>query len=704
VTLVVPKGHKAVANTLVARTIPGKLTTTYVFKTTPPMPSYILAMITGPLEFTPIKGMSVPGNIVTVKGKSALATRATEMAPPILAALERYFDHKYPYDKLDLIAVPEYWPGAMENAGAITFRDDVLLVDPKTVGAGQLSTLSVYMAHEMAHQWFGDLVTMDWWDDLWLNESFAEWMGNKISDQVNPQYNQRVKDLRETQRALTTDSRLSTRAIRRPVTAMENLLQAADDLAYKKGQATLTMFEQWLGPETFRAGVNAYLKEHEWKNTVASDLWDALSKVSGKDASSAMSTFLDQEGVPLVTADVLPDGKVKLSQTRFLSYGIAAPREQLWQIPISLSWSDGSTVRTQHLLLKDKEMTVALEGGGKPVWINPNAGPSGYYRWKVSADMMNRLAAAGPSAMNPVERAEYLGNALALLDGGLVHGDEYVRILPRFADDPNPEVISCLLDGLGTVRHVFVNKDLADPYAAYVRKMLAPSVARFGLTRREGESESVSLLRPTLIVTLADEGKDPAVGAFADSLAKAHLSSPGSVDPSLIPAALDVSAMRGNEALFADYKKRFEGAQVPAERSRYLTALGFFRDPKIVDQAVKYTLEGPLRPQELFAIPSVLGSTLEFEDVPFKWMTENFGTISSKLPPMYLVFMPLFAGGCSQERLEKAKVFFADPQHQVPGYEKELDKVADSVNDCASLRQREGALVSAYLNQQVGER
>src|SRR6185295_14337098 len=198
-------------------------------------------------------------------------------------------------------------------------------------------------------------------------------------------------------------------------------------------------------------------------------------------------------------ADLLADGRVKLSQKRFLSYGVTAPDEQLWRIPVSLSYSDGSAVKTQHVLLADREMTITLEGVSKPAWINPNAGPSGYYRWNVSSDMMNRLALSAADVMNPVERAGFLGNLSALLDGGLIHGDEYVRILPRFADDKSPEVVLCMMDGMGVVQRVFVTKQLEEPFSVYVRKNLAPAVARFGLTRKEGEGDAVSFLRPALI-------------------------------------------------------------------------------------------------------------------------------------------------------------------------------------------------------------
>jgi alanyl aminopeptidase len=417
-----------------------------------------------------------------------------------------------------------------------------------------------------------------------------------------------------------------------------------------------------------------------------------------------MSTFLDQEGIPLVTADLLPDGKVKLTQKRFLSYGVAAPREQLWQIPVSLSYSDGSSVKTQHVLLTGREMTVTLEGTHAPAWIHPNAGPSGYYRWSVSSDMMSRLAESGAQAMTPVERVGYLGNLSALLEGGLTHGEEFTRLIGKFADDPTPEVILGLMDDVATVRRSFVTKDLADAYAAYVRKTFGPAMRRFGMSRREGEGEAVSLVRPALIRFLADDGQDPRAFSYADSLAKQHMASPGSVDPSLIATALEISAMKGDQALFEEYRKRFEQSEIPAERARFLGALGYFRDPKIADEAIHYSLSGPLRPQEMFTIPTAQSQSLEYEDAPYKWMSENFGTIASKIPPMFMVFMPVTASGCSMERVEKAKVFFADPAHQVPGTDKQLAKVVDQVTDCANLRQREGARVAAYLAQQVGMR
>ena len=698
VTLIVPRGHQAVSNTPVQKEAPGKVTKTVIFQRTKPLPSYLLAIAAGPLESIPIPGMSIPGRIYTVKGASGLAQEAAKMAPPILAALERYFGSGYPYEKLDFIAVPEFWPGAMENAGAITFRDDVLLFDPKTGSPGQRRTVAIFMAHEVAHHWFGDLVTMEWWDDLWLNESFAEWMGNKIVDEVFPEYQVGIQDLRATQGAMTTDSRLSTRAIRQPVGAVDNLLQIADELAYQKGQAVLSMFEQWIGPDAYRKGVLAYLDAHKWGNATGADLWSALSKPSGKDVGAAMETFLDHGGLPLIEVEALPDGRVRLSQRRFLSYGIEAPAPQLWRVPIGLKYSDGVGTHTQYVLLAGADTTVALSGGKPPLWLYPNAGEFGYYRWSMATAPLLAIAQIAPEGMTPRERVGYLGNASALLQAGLLHADDFLEILSRFAGDTSPEVISAVLDGVWLVRFTFIRPDLADAYARYLRQTLGPALERFGLARRPGEAEGVSLVRPGLLRALGEAGKDPRILDYCDSLAKGYLKDPTSIDPALSSPAIHLSALRGDQALYETYRTRFETTENPAERARFLGALGYFRDPKIVEQSLRYSLEGPLRPQEVFDIPATLGWALEYEELPYKWMTENFAAVASRVPPMFLVYMPRFAGGCSMERVAAAKRFFSEETHRVPGTDAELAKVADQVSDCAGLREREGPRVAGYLS------
>jgi len=693
-TVVVPEAHVAVSNTPPVSDTVRDGQRTVVFGRTKPLPSYLLALATGPLEFVPIPGMSIPGRVVTVKGASGLAGEAVRTTPPVLAALERYFGRPYPYEKLDLIAVPEFWPGAMENAGAITFRDTVLLLDARGASAEQRRLLVEINAHEMAHMWFGDLVTMDWWDDLWLNESFASWMGNKAAAEAFPEFQTQVAALEGTQRAMNTDARLTTRAIRQPVSSLDNLLQSADELAYQKGEAVLAMVETWVGPESFRRGVLDYLAAHEWGNAVAADLWNAVAKAAGKDVAGVMATFLDQPGVPLVTVDAVEGARVRLSQRRFANQG-GTPPATSWRIPVALKYETGGAIRTRVVLLTGPSDTVTLEG---PVaWVHPNAEQRGYYRWSVPIATRRAIAEGGQRVMSVRERIGFVGNASALLDAGALRGDEYLELLLPFARDPEPEVVTAVVGALGKVKHAFVTPELEPTFAGYVRRLLGPALERIGMERRPDEAEAVSLLRPQLLMWLGRDGADAAVRTYAAKVAAAYLADPAGADPSVVGVSLNLRALSGDRALFDEFRRRLEAATVPTDRERFLSALGYFRSPELVEEALRFAATGPLRPQEVFEIPEGVATAVAEEGRPYRFMTENYDAIRAKLPPMFLIFLTHLATGCSEERARDASAFFSEAPHSVPGTDKEMAKVAEGVRDCASLRSREGGAVAAYL-------
>ena len=695
ITLTVPEAHKAITNTPEESSTVKDGWRTTVFARTRPLPSYLLAIATGPLETVDIPGMSVPGRVVTVKGHSGLAATAVKMTPPLLAALEKYFDRPYPFEKLDLIAVPEYWPGAMENPGAITFSEAILLVDPKAASVAQRSGLAGTTAHELAHMWFGDLVTMKWWDDLWLNESFADWMGDKIAHQVYPEFHADLAELQSIQGTMIGDSRPSSQAIRRDVKSGDNMLQNVG-LAYNKGKSVLGMFERWLGEEKFRKGVLDYLHRNEWGNAEAADLWSALSKVSGDDVTGAMATFIDQNGVPLVSVESIEAGVVKLSQRRFLNQGVTAEPRQ-WRIPVTLRYPDGEGIGTKTVILTDQTRTIDLGVRGRVDWILPDVEASGYYRWSVPPPALMTLADRSTQVLSARERIAYIGNLAALMNAGMIHGDEYLTVLSKFAADPEPRVISALAGALGSVKQAFVPAGLEEPYARYVRQTLGPALERVGLENHAGEDESVSAVRPQLLGWLGDEGADAKVMTHAEKLARAYLADPTAIDPSVAGTVLALSANRGDKTLFDEYRRRFETAKVPAERGRFLAALGNFRQPALMEEAIKYSLEGPLRPQEVFQLTGGLSDTEAGRDRLYRFVTENYAAITSKLPPDFAGFLPFVAGGCEPARLEAAKTFFAEPAHSVQGTARTMAQVTDQVSDCVRLREREGAAVKRYL-------
>jgi len=695
-TLTVPEGDAAISNTLEARSEVKDGMRTVTFHATPPLPSYLLAIATGPLEFTPIPNTSIPARVVTVRGQSGLAGEAVAMTPPLLAALERYFGSRHPYEKLDLVAVPEYWYGAMENPGAITYVDRRLLIDPARVDAEARDGLAVTTAHELAHMWFGDLVTMAWWDDLWLNESFASWLEDKITDEVYPEFRGDVSQVRSAQGAMTTDGLLTTKAIRQPVRSMDSLLQSADDLAYSKGSAVLHMTERWLGTGAFRTGVLAFLKAHADGNATGDDLWNALGKASAKDVKGVLESFLDQPGVPLVSVEPLPGGRARLTQRRFVSAGAVPPKGQLWKIPVKLSYLAGNKVISQQVLLTKAEQIVTLTEAPTSGWIHPNDSERGYYRWSVPPEVFAKMADDAPRLFDARERVGFLGNAAALLSAGLLHGAGYAHVLEAFAADDDPEVIAGVVSGLGTMRNTFFSEGREGELAPFVRRTLQPALAKFGMTPKDGEPESVTLLRPNLLEALGDAGRDEAVLAEMEKLAGGYLKDPSSVDASIAGTVLALSAIRGDAPKFDLYRNAFEKAQVPAERRRFLQALGYFRDPALVDRALDYVFAGPLRPQEVLTIPRVVGTVPSQQAKLFAWMTAHYGELAGRIPDDFLIFMPYFAAGCSAERIADAKTFFADPKHAPPGTATELNRVAEGVGDCVSLDAREGESVRRY--------
>jgi alanyl aminopeptidase len=701
VTLVVPHRHLAVSNSPVESLSVEGAAATVVFKPTPPLPAYLLAIATGPLEAVPIPGMSVPGRVVTVKGASALAAEAARVTPKLVAGLEAYFGRPYPFAKLDLLAVPEFWPGAMENAGAVTFADSVLLVDPRAASVAQRRTLIEFTAHELAHMWFGDLVTMAWWDDLWLNESFASWMEEKVAQEAYPELHLDVGAVQSVQRALSTDARNASRAIRAPVDSVDNLLQSADELTYEKGRAVLGMIEAWVGPEAFQRGVRDYLAAHEWKNATAADLWTALSTAAHRDVRGPMESFLDQPGVPIVSAELIEGGRaVRLTQSRFANAGATPPTPTLWRVPVTLKYTDGDATRTTTVLLGARAQDVKLRADNLPVvWIHPNASERGYYRWKVAPVLLRTTAENATRRLDARERVGFVGNLSALLDGGLVSGADYLRALAHFGRDPEPDVVQAVLGALAKVRRAFVTDDVRGPFASYVRRTLGPALDRIGLSRREGEPEGDTALRSGLLLWLGRDGGDPRIAPMAASLAHSYLDDPSAVDPSVASVSLGLAARSGDRALFEELRKRFETTKVPAERSRYLSALGEFREPALVDEALAYALSGPLRPQEVPAIPRSIIASGEDGGRAFRWLRQNYEAVAGRIPPMYAPFMaPMALGGaCSAERIQAARTFFAEPGHQGPGTAAQLAKATETAEDCVRLRAREGASVTAYL-------
>jgi cytosol alanyl aminopeptidase len=698
VTLIIPSRFSAFSNNPAEKTSIEAGVTTVTFEKTPPLPVYAVAFAVGPFESVPIQGMSIPGNVVVPSGRTRFASDAAAVTAPILRELENRFG-PYPFRKLDLLTTPGMFGGAMENPGMVTFAENILLIDPEASTPESRRNCSGIIAHELAHMWFGDLVTTAWWDDTWLNESFATWIGQAVTDTVFPRYNSFAGDIRSAHWAMRSDALPSIRPIRRPLRATDDPWQVFDELSYQKGGAVLGMVESWSGKDNFARGIRGYLAKHAWGNAVAKDLWNSLDTLVEGNVDGIMASFTDQPGVPLISGEIIPGGKLKLSQSRFLNCGFDAP-SQLWRVPVVFRYADGVHVREgRHLLERESEI-IPLETGTTPAWLNLNADERGYYHWLVSDSMLFRLSGEYPGSLNARERIGFLENASALLDGGRLTGSTYLSILKSFSSDSVPEVLQAVLSGLLKIDGLFVTEDTKDSYSAYMRSVLTPILARIGREKRGGEGETAGMLRSDLISALADQGRDAGMLRFCDSLRTVYMRNPEKVDPELVDAAMGASARHGNQELFDQFLKKYESVQNPEIKSRYLRLLGAFEDRKLLSRALDYSLSGPPGPTDFMMIPFTAAGTKENRAYIFDWAVKNYKRIASKtFPEMVDYLYPGLVQVVSDSLLNKARDFFSDPERKSQSLEINLNKAADRITTAMRVREKEGGSVREFLKQ-----
>ncbi len=699
-TITLPATLEAVTNSAVAIETRHGDTKTLAFGRTPPMPSYIVALAIGPFEYLPVPGLSVPGRIVTPRGQVALAAEAARLAPSLLSRLEEYFGIPYPYAKLDQIAVPEYVYGAMENAGFITYTDRLLLMDPEKPSFNARRRLAKVMAHEMAHMWFGDLVTMTWWDDLWLNESFADWMCERIVEHQFPDFRIQLQASREIKGAMRSDALPSITAIRRPVTASSDLAQLVDELTYNKGKGILNMIENWIGPAQFRATMRTYFLKHSWGNTTSADLWAAFSANSGDDITGMMSAFINKPGVPLVSFALEPDGQLRLSQRRFHNLGDPQLPGQ-WQIPIVLTWGKSGTVHRERILLKDTEQLVALPGLATADWIYPNAGEAGYYRWNLSPELNARLARSS-AALKPIERVGLLDNTSALFSAGLIDGTDYLAYVTAFGHDLDPDVNTSVAGSIGGLDNTFITPATRPAYHAYVAAILRPILDRIGLQPVAGEPALHGPLRNSLYAALGYKAADPAVIAECRRLAALFLQDPKLVDAALRGTAVAVTAYHGDAAYFATLQTALEKAQTPIVRSAVLGALGNFKDPVLAEKALALSLTPALNSTEFLGIVNSVSGNPDLRGLAVDWTIAHYDAIAAKAPPEYLAGLIEVAAGGEPELFNQLRDFLLAPGRKTEFAEINVKKASERLDLRLRLRAKEQANVVKFLSSYPG--
>jgi len=524
-TIETPAANLAVSNTPVAREQTVGDRKRYEFAATKPLPSYLIAFGVGPFEVVDAgkSHSGVPVRIITTRGRGGEAGWAARTAPRILDLLEEFFGQPYPYEKMDALTIPlTVGFGAMENVGLVTYSETIVLLDPKHAAKEREYDWVNVAAHEMGHQWFGDLVTTAWWDDIWLNEGFANWVERKISGKFEPAWHEQLAEVAVRNQALEADSLVSARQIRQPIVAPGDIINAFDGITYNKGASVLNMFEGYLGPELFLRGVREYVKEHSFGNATSGEFAAAISRAAGKDVSAAFATFLEQPGAPEITATLVCDQgspRVALGQQRYVPPGAPpAAAQKPWIVPVCVAFDRGGKRAETCTLLDAASGSIALDAPSCPRWMMPNVEGRGYYRNAYTAAQVTQLRDDAWAQLKPTERSAVFFDVINGTTLGKLPLTLALSFVPRLLAAGDRFSIGAGLAIPGAMRE-FVPAEQRARYETWVRTTFGAPARKFGLSPKDSDSLDVESARGDLVRLVAEVAREPALVAEAVKLA-----------------------------------------------------------------------------------------------------------------------------------------------------------------------------------------
>jgi aminopeptidase N len=702
VSLTIDRGDTAISNgRIVSDTAtPDGLRHTVKFSTTPKMSTYLVAMAVGRFDCLDGSAESVPIRICTTEGKKELGRTALDMAQQILRFYNQYFTIKYPYGKLDVLAVADFAAGAMENTAAIFYRETDLLVDSASASLDARKRIASVLAHEMAHQWFGDLVTMKWWDDIWLNEGFATWMANRPLAAMRPDWNVPVDEALETQTALGLDGLKSTHAIHAPADTPAQIDEAFDAIAYEKGAAVLRMIENYLGPDPFRKGINAYLQAHAYGNGTSQDFWTAMAAASGKPIDKILPTFVNQPGAPLIDVSLAcRDNRTQIAvaQQRFFQDPqlLKDGSPERWQVPLCVK--AGGVPGVSCDVLAQSRQVLALEGKPCSPWIFANAGAQGYFRTAYSPEALRALAPRVQDVLTAPERLSLAGDEWALVRAGRHGVGEYLTLATGFANEQTSGVLSSVTSRLDFVHEYLTTGVNRSGFEGFVRSLLGPLFQQIGFGSTPIDSDERRALRSTLIATLGRTGSDRDVAAQARAALDRTLSGGAPLDPTLAGAIIAVAADHGDRALQDALLAAADRAIAPDERYRYLYALAYFRDPALIDRGLEYSLTPKLRSQDGAAFFSRFLVQEDARPRAWSFLKQHWADLEAKVTIVGgdTQITGALAAFCDRASRDDITSFFAE--HPLPSAARTLEQTVERINNCIGLREKQAPALGEWL-------
>jgi aminopeptidase N/puromycin-sensitive aminopeptidase len=682
ISLAVDSADTAISNSPIETDTPGPIAGkhTLKFSTTPKMSTYLVAFLVGDFQCTAGESDGVAIRVCSTPDKVALTPYGVDVAKWVLHYYNNYFGIPYPLKKLDLIGLPDFEAGAMENFGAITYRETDLLIDPKTASVRAQKEVALVIAHEMAHQWFGDLVTMQWWDNIWLNEGFATWMETKSVAAMHPEWNMDQSVIAGVDDSLNLDGQPTTRAIRAKADTPDQINQMFDGIAYGKAGAVLLTVENYLGEETFRQGVHNYLAAHLYSNATAEDFWNAQTANSHKPVDKIMQSLVAQPGAPILTFGQPENGKVSVAQKRFyLSPSIQPDPNQKWTLPVCLK--TGTTSQNCQVLTP-RSSTLQTSSTGL---FFANAGGKGYYHSAYPPTLYAALLAKVETSLAPTERISLIGDEWAQLRSNKATVGDYLNLVAAVKADPNSDVVSSALGGVDAIdERVAGTPEEKAAYAAWIRSTFAPQYAHLG-DPAESDSPNTRELRSQLFIVLGYYGKDPAVLAKARQIARNYLLNPASVDPTLGQTALAIAARNGDAALFDQLQTVAETSINPEFQESALRLLAEFQDPALVHRSLEYAVSGKVRNQDAAIQFAIALQVDETRDLAWKFIQDNWDKVQAQLTTeMGAVLVSSTSNFCSADARDDVKRFFAI--HKVPSSDLALKHALEHIDGCIELR------------------
>lgn len=625
-----------------------------VFKDTMKMSTYLVALVIGRLDATEaVMVDGTPVRVWTPAGKIRLATFAEQIASSALAFFNRYYGIKYPGEKLDLVAVPDFMFGAMENLGCVIFRENALLVDEATAAQQELERVADVVAHELAHMWFGDLATMQWWNGLWLNEAFATFMQMLAVDEWKSDWKRWDTFGVSRGQAFATDGLLSTRPIEFTVRKPEDAEGMFDVLTYEKGASVLRMLEQYLGPENYRLGIAHYLNSHKYSNTETTDLWDAIEEKSQQPVRQMMDSWIFQGGYPIIHASKESDGKRwLLTQHRF----IYLPEEKRspvkqesvvrYQIPImyTASCENGNKKISGSVLLSGSSTEITLESPAD--WLLLNAGGHGFYRCSYSSEDLSALTKNVQMDLTAIERFNLLSDLWASTLNGSVDLKEYFRISHLFKNETDKNVWSVLISAINYL-HQIVGKGQRTAIREYIGELILPALQHLESSKDKNKKTSVTASSEALTDQLHGMlfgcagllGEVKEVQDEAQKLYAKHKKSKTSVSPSLMAAVISVFAGQGDESLYKEFVQHFKNSATPQEEERFMYALAGFKDKALLSKTLEKTLNGEIRTQNApYVVRSVMLNPWGRE-LAWNFMKDNWDKMIQLYPEVMITRM-----------------------------------------------------------------